>query len=144
MVKISMKGFKPVEFKADTLTIKRGGNLNKECTLLSKDLKNGGSAATFVQIRTREPWLTQAVVGKSHRGEMYPGVLTALRERVCTIEQEIRTGQHPSDGDLSHEGADPMDEMEVMEQPEEDSQTRQTPKKQKGFFNKICRIGMME
>ena len=119
MVKFTMKGFKPVEFKPHTLTLKRGGNLNKECPLISKDVWQEGSVsvATFVQIRTREPWLTQAVMGKSSRGDMPPGVLTELRHRVDAEEQRIRSGAPPETRPDNGE-TDPMDEMEVMEEPE--------------------------
>ena len=131
MVKITMRGFKPVEFITSALTIKSGGNLHKEWPLLSKDVKQEGcdSVATFVQIRTREPWLTQAVVGNAYRGEMFLGVLTELREQVAATEEQLRTGLPPrSSITPDNEETDPVGEMEVMEQPETNEQTKKTQK----------------
>ena len=72
---------------------------------------------TLAHIKSREPWLTQAMMGKSSRGEMHPGVLTELRHRVDAEEQRIRSGA-PAEILPDNGGTDPMDEMEVMEEPE--------------------------
>ena len=90
MVKITMKGFKSVELKYGGVSIIRGGHFNKPVPLLSKDVRSDGSeqfgpAATYVHIKPKEPWLIQAVLGNSSRGEMYPGVLAESRERVVTM-----------------------------------------------------------
>ena len=73
MVKITMKH---VAFKINSRS-PGGANLNKELPLLPKDVwqEGGVSAVTFAHIKSREPWLTQAVMGKSPRGDTYPGVL---------------------------------------------------------------------
>ena len=69
----------------------------------------------FVLIRTREPWLTQAVTGIAYRGEMCEGVLTELRKQISSEEHRLRTGAPPatSPGDNENEANDPMDDMEV-------------------------------
>ena len=48
---------------------------------------------------------------------MHEGVLTELRQRVEAEEQRIRSGA-PAEIRPDNEGTDPMDEMEVMEEPE--------------------------
>ena len=87
--------------------------------VVSKDVWQGEglSTKTCVHITSRAPWLTQAVMGKSSRGEMHPGVLTELRHRVDADEQRIRSGA-PPEKRPDNEETDPMDEMEVMEEPE--------------------------
>ena len=135
MVKISLKGFKNVAFKVNSLSITKGGTLTKEMPLVSKDVCEGEglSTKTFVHITSRAAWLTQAVMGKSSRGCMHEGVLTELRHRVEAEEQRIRSGT-PAESRPDNEGTDPMDEMEVMEEleaihPETNEQKRK--KKQK-------------
>ena len=66
MVKIDIKGFKSVELQRGSLTIRGGGHLNKAMQLITKDVMatgrgQGSVAATYVHIRSREPWLSQAV-----------------------------------------------------------------------------------
>ena len=123
MVKIDMRSFKSVEFKTNVLTIKSGGSLNKEWAVESKEVRHeaasGAAAATFVLIRSREPWLTHAVLGKSNRGEMINGVVQDLRDNVYELEQRIRSGLPATNGipdtTPDDEETDPMDEMEVMD-----------------------------
>ena len=79
MVKIDVKGFKSVELQRGGLTIRGRGHLNKAMQLITKEVTAIGSgqgsvAATYVHIRSREPWLSQAVGGSANRGEMHPGV----------------------------------------------------------------------
>ena len=115
MVKIDMKVFRPVEFKMNALTIKAGGSLKKEAPLITNTVMTAlveGEQRTFVQIRTREPWLTQAVGdSKSHRSDMLAGVLKDLRLKVSSME-DCRRKNIPDPIDLNTE--DPMDEMDVV------------------------------
>ena len=135
MVKISLKGFKNVAFKVNSLSITKGGTLTKEMPLVSKDVCEGEglSTKTFVHITSRAAWLTQAVMGKSSRGCMHEGVLIELRRRVEAEEQRIRSGA-PAEILPDNGGTDPMDEMEVMEEPEAihpETNEQQKEKKQK-------------
>ena len=135
MVKIDMKGCKPVEFKMNQLTIKAGGNLNKEAPLITKAVMSsleGGEPKTFIKIRTREVWLTQAVVGKSHRGDMYEGVLKELRDKVMIMEERRR--KNVPDPICDNEVEDPMDEMDVADE----SQFEDIPKKKRSRGSKIA------
>ena len=85
-----MSGFRPVEFKRGELILKKGGLLNKEVPLHTKEIRSGagGAAATFIKIKSRESWLGAATMGKCNRGEMFPGVHGELRERVAAMENE--------------------------------------------------------
>ena len=135
MVKINMRGFRPLEFKTNGLLIKQGGLLKTECPLHTKEVAHNGVAgvATFVHIKTREPWLTQAVVGKSHRGEMFEGVLTDLYNEVVALETHIRAGTpDPIPGLDGRGGRDPMDEM-GLELEELEEEPRRKFHKKKGW-----------
>ena len=150
MVKIDMRGFKPVEFKANVLVLKRGGHLCKDCPLLTKDVKLEGSlsVATFVAIRTRESWLAQAVMGKSMRGEMFTGVLNDLQNKIIATEQRIRTGrlaEHPHMDDDDED--DPMNEMQVETAESltiNQQRRRGSHKKGAAFTKQVCRIAMAQ
>ena len=66
MVEIDVKGFKSVELQRGGSTIRGGGHLSKAMQLITKDVMATGSgqgsvAATYVHIRSRAPWLSQAV-----------------------------------------------------------------------------------
>ena len=142
MVKVSLKGFKTVAFKVNSLSITKGGTLTKEMPLVSKDVWQGEGlpTKTFVHIKSRAPWLTQAVMGKSCRGDMHEGVLTELRQRVEAEEQRIRSGS-PPENSPDNEGTDPMDEMDVMEEPEaiHPETNEQKKKKDKHALRSIAR-----
>ena len=122
MGKLSMDGFKGVEVTRGSYTIKRGGHLNKPLPLTTKDIQ----AATYVLLRTREPWLNQAVVGTYSRGHMHPGVLKALQQQVRIAEKRIRKGR-PGTAPPQHKlKDDPMDEMGLSDKDDE-------PKVEKGW-----------
>ena len=66
MVQIDIKGFMSVELQRGGLTARGGGHLNKAMQSITKNVTAIGSgqgsvAATYVHIRSREPWLSQAV-----------------------------------------------------------------------------------
>ena len=77
MVKIDIGNFKALRIQTNAVVLKGGASLKREWPLVCKQVATttGGPPVNFVLIRTREPWLTQAVVGKAYKGEMYPGVL---------------------------------------------------------------------
>ena len=144
MVKINMKGFRPVELKWGGLTIQRGGHLNKALPVISKDVRPHGCGpeippSTFVHIRSREPWLNQAVMGTVSRGDMETGVLAELRGKVNSEEQRVR------ELGTSDPIYDPMDEMmgldEICETPAPKKDRR---KQKKPFIPQIVLINMPE
>ena len=146
MVKISMRGYKPVEFQWHTLTIKCGGRLNRGWPLVTKKVKaqnNLGEecSATYVHIKSRDAWLNQAVLGASGRGEMYSALLTELHERIVAMEDRIKSGLPPV-GSSEPEGPDPMDEMGVLEEPETNKQP--TRKKKIPFRGQAVHTRMSE
>ena len=147
MVKDCKPSFRPVEFRTQALTIIRGGHLSRECLLHSKEVELPGCerAETFIKVQTRDPWLTQAVMGKAFRGEIYPGVLTDLRDKVVAAERRLRLGL-PEDEDEPL-GKDPMDEMEVDDTPH--STDRRVPRRirrqNKGVFSQqVLKVVMKE
>ena len=115
MVKIDMKAFRSVEFQTNELMITAGGSLKKETPLITKKVMTkivDGQQLTFVLIRTREPWLTQAVGdSKSHRSDMLAGVLKDLRHKVSIME-DCRRKNIPDPIDFNNE--DPMNDMDVV------------------------------
>ena len=90
---------------------------------------------TFVHIRSREPWLTRAVLGTSDKGDMKPGVLTDLRSTVEKMEKRIRSGLPTED---IKPDDDPMDEMVPV------CQTPEPRKKKQVFVAQVCRLRMPE
>ena len=130
MVKIDIAQFKPLRVQTNAVVIKSGASLKREWPLVCKQVETtaGGPPVNFVLIRTREPWLTQAVTGIAYRGEMCEGVLTELRKPISAEEHRLRTGAPPapSPGDDENEANDPMDDMEV-----EDDASDQNKKKLK-------------
>ena len=146
MVKVSMKGFRAVEVKRGGFTIQSGGYLNKSMPLFTKDILPDAPAcefqgATYVRLSTREPWLNKAVMGTSSRGEMHPGVLKDLREKIVIAEQQIRHGL-PVTIPAQDLTDDPMDEM--FSTAMDEVTTVQTPKKKKAFVKQVCIIPMRE
>ena len=88
-----MRGFKSVQFST-ALAISRGGYLNKEYPLVSKQIKIPGheQTETYVHVKPKDPWLTQVVMGKAFRGVLFPGVLTDLHDLVVAAEKRLRPG----------------------------------------------------
>ena len=88
MVKIQPSVDTPVAFKTNVLTITRGGRLNRQFPLISKDVPVPAHQHpwTFVRVRTRDPWLNRAVMGHGYRADLYPGVLTELRDKLVAAE----------------------------------------------------------
>ena len=149
MVKICLSDYKPVQFKTNQLVIKSGGYLsNKDCPLITKDVKLDGSStvATFIWIKTRESWLAQAVMGKSMRGEMFAGVLNDLQEAIKSAEARIRTGRLSEQSHIDADEDDPMNEMEVetAESLRINQQRRRGNKKGLPFIKQVCRIAMTQ
>ena len=94
MVKIDIKGFKSVELQRGGLTIRGGGHLSKAMQLITKDVMATGSgqgsvAATYVHIRSREPWLSQAVRAccEYHAGD-------AMYRAYRCVPSEAHIGMH--------------------------------------------------
>ena len=147
MVKIELGAFRPVQFKTNQLVLKNGGHL-KDCPLLTKDVKQegNGSVATFIGIKTREPWIAQAVCGKSHRGEMFTGVLNDLQDGIMSAEQRIRNCGTAERVHADDEDDDPMNEMEVdtTESLTINQQRKKNHKKGLPFMKQVCRIPMKE
>ena len=107
-----MRGFKSVEFR--TPLVACGGYLTRECPLVCKRITSLGHvppSQTYVQVKTKDRWLTQAVMGKAFKGVLYPGVLTDLHDKVVAAETRLRSG-------FPVEGYDPMDEMEADAEPQ--------------------------
>ena len=132
MVKIHMKGFRAVEFKRGDLILKRGGLLNREVPLTTKEIRSseGGPTATFIKIASRESWLGAATMGKVNRGDMFLGVLVDLHDRVRDMEKRVRLGL-PALEDTEPKDADPMDEMGDFEIPDlHNNQPKRSNRKQ--------------
>ena len=94
MVKIDIKDFKSVELQRGVLTIHGGGHLTKTMSLLTKEVTATGSgqgsvAATYVHIRSREPWLSQAVRAwcEYHAGD-------AMYRAYRCVPSEAHIGMH--------------------------------------------------
>ena len=108
-----MSGFRPVEFKRGELILKKGGLLNKEVTLHTKEIRSGeagGLQAIYIRVKSRESWIGPACMGKFNRGEMHMGVIKDLQDRVVDIEKRIRRGLPPLE-DTESKDVDPMDEL---------------------------------
>ena len=147
MVKISLSDYKPVQSKTNQLVLKSGGHLsNKDCPLITKDVKLDGSSAvaTFICIKTRESWLAQAVMGKSMRGEMCQGVLKDLQDKIYSTEQRLRGGNAPESCLPGDEEADPMDEMEVETPAGTRDEHIKRHRRKRPFISQVCRIAMKE
>ena len=112
MVKVCMRGFKSVSFRNPLVVY--GGYLNRECPLVNKRVRVPGHVppwGIYVQVKTKDAWLTQAAMGKALKGVLYPGVLTDLHDKVVAAETRLRSG-------FPVEGYDPMDEMEADAEPQ--------------------------
>ena len=146
MVKICMKGYKPVELQWGGLSIRRGGHLTKAMQVMSKEVNHEGTIATFVLIRSREPWLSQAAMGYSykhpHRCGDNASVLKDLREGVETMERRIREGLSPTQ--LEATTADPMDEMGCNDLTDCQIEPRIPKKKGRSFRCQVSHICMSE
>ena len=93
MVKVCMRGFKSVSFRNPLVVY--GGYLNRECPLVNKRVRVPGHVPpweTYIQVKTKDAWLTQAVMGKAFKGVLYPGVLTDLHDKVVAAETRLRAG----------------------------------------------------
>ena len=88
MVKVCMRGVKSVEL------LNQRGYLTREC--ICKRIKSLGHVPpkreTYIQVKTKDAWLTQAVMGKAFKGVLYPGVLTDLHDKVVAAETRLRAG----------------------------------------------------
>ena len=109
MVKIDIKGFQSVELQRGGLTIRGGGHLSKAMQLITKDVMATGSgqgsvAATYVQIRSREPWLSQAVRALC---EYHAGVRCTVRteRNSCGDRKPSYTNSHAITTRISHMSA---------------------------------------
>ena len=108
-----MRGLKSVQFRNPLVLC--GDNINRECPLVNKRVRVPGHVPpkreTYVQVKTKDTWLTQAVMGTAFKGVLYPGVLTDLHDKVVAAETRLRSG-------FPVEGYDPMDEMEADAEPQ--------------------------
>ena len=84
MVKVCMRGFKSVSFRNPLVVY--GGYLNRECPLVSKQIKIPGheQTETYVHVKPKDPWLTQAVMGKGLQGCAISGCAHRFARSSCS------------------------------------------------------------
>ena len=137
-MKIDMKKYRKAQIVWGGVTIKSAGRQSKEMPLTTKRV----SDHTFVLIKTREPWLNNAIFGTCGYRCGNGSLLDQLRGHVVTMEKRIRSGLEAIEEQPEDEADDPMDAMGPCGR--EDLQPSARKKTKKAFIPQVVTVQMHE
>ena len=143
IMKIDMKKYRKAQIVWGGVTIKSAGRQSKEMPLTTKKV----SDHTFVLIKTREPWLNNAIFGTCGYRCGNWSLLEQLRRHVVTMEKRIRSGLEAIVQESDDDDDDPMNAMGPCgaEDPGATENNHQVPHRRKeAFIPQVITVQMHE